>query len=441
MSYELPALGDIPLILRTQNAAVRRPVSIPTHEWTPETLEALRSTSANVSAASADVAETVAQTPSSTEGLPLWIRARTAMIRLAGNPLVWVAAGGLAIFVLFGRRMHKNPGIRIEYDPLDAGLGDVYLGDTMIGGVTSLSPGGRRRWQPVDDRGMPMPGEYSNADKAAAVVQEAWIAKQSKPKPPKSVPKPLGEPGLLGVLDITVPEWVKDVEVEAVAGTASRYVVRFGDDRAGFIDQRGRNWDAYVLVKGDRKQIEIGTTRKRAITSIYVAARVLGFLEESCDLGQVRSYSPRRFKTVKSKIFGEAPRRVEEFQRTKYYNVISDTEISGATKIPIEEVRTIGKKLAEARAIYGIVTRKSIGTFTRVEELEERPDQRDEPWGPSSPILRRRRVVAKPDIKKLRKSPVLTPEEKKKLPVVRSKHAYSFAIIGPRGAIGFYEAD
>jgi hypothetical protein len=310
-------------------------------------------------------------------------------------------------------------------------------------------PGLGASWRASDDKDMPLPGQYPRAEQAAEAAHQAWIMKQSKPKPEtkKLPPKTSEEPELL---DVPVPEWVRDIEVENVVGAPGRYLVWVGEDRAGYIERRGSSWDAFVLVNEPMawavKQVEIGTTRKRAVTSIYVASRLLAFLEASSNLGQARSYSPRRFKKVPSDIFGEAPRTVEESQRTKYHNVMSDTEISGGTKIPIEEIRAIGKKLAEQRVIYGIVTRKSIGAFTRIEEVEERVDQRTAPF--EKPIRsekrdapRRRRIVSKPDIRKLRKSPLLSPEEKKKLPVVRSKHAYSFAIQGPRGAIGFYEAD
>ena len=444
MSYEQTSLGNIPLVLTTQRDTVPTSPPIPTHEWTTEALEALRRGQSQPSGV----------TPPTTEppGRPL-------IPHLTDEGRAWLLhytfwgiaiAGGLGLvgYLVWRSMKHlsQNPKLRIEYDVLDAGLGDVYLGETLIGGVTSLAPSGHGRWQASDKNNLPLSNqEHSTAEQAAAVVREAWVAKQSRPKP---APEKLQEEPKL--LDVSVPGWVKDIEVENLAGAPERYLVWVGDDRAGYIEKRGSNWDAFVLVKEPAawapKQVEIGTTRKRAVTSVYVASRLLAFLEASSNLGQARSYFPKRFKKVPSKVFGEAPHTIEEFQRTKYYNVMSDTEISGGTKIPVEEIRAIGRKLAEQRVLYGIVTRKSIGTFTRVEEVEERVDQRTEPFGRSVPPERRatpqrRRIVAKPDIRKLRKSPLLSPEEKKKLPVVRSKHAYSFAVIGPRGAIGFYEAD
>jgi len=434
VAYETTVLGSMPLVLRTQTSFRREAAPIPAHEFTPEALEAMRpitirSDIRDVSIPRPD--QVVSQTLDEGQS---WGLGR--FVILGG-----IVAGGLGLVGYFvwrwTRLPARNPGIRIEYDPLDDGLGDVYLGEALVGGVTNLAPPGRPKlWQPADERGMPLHGTYPTAERAADAAHQAWVAKQSRPAPAPQ--RPMEEPELL---NLVLPEWVRDIEIENVRGAGNRYLVWSGDDRAGFIEGRGQSWDGYALVKGERRQIEIGTTRKRAVTSVYVAARVMAFLEQSCELGQGRPYAPRRFKRVASKVFGEAPRTVEEFQRTKYYNVMSDTEISMGTKIPIDEIRSIGRKLAEMGVLYGIVTRKSTETFTRVEKVEERRGQRKEPWGPPSPFLHRRTVISKPDIRKLRKSPVLTPEEKKKLPIVRSRHAYSFAIVGPRGAIGFYEAD
>jgi hypothetical protein len=450
MSYEKTSLGLMPLVLTTQRDTVPTSPPIPAHAWTAEALDAVRQDQAQAEGRAINPPRTPADTS-------LWDRF-VSLRNITGEGRAWLLhytiwggaiAGGLGLigYLVWRSMKHlsKNPKLRIEYDPLDDGLGDVYLGERLVGGVTNLAPPGRpKSWQPANERGLPLPGEYRTVEQAAEAAHRAWIAKQSKPRPAPG--KAQEEPELL---DVSVPEWVKDIEVEGLRTAPDFLDVWVGDDRAGYIEKHGSNWDAFAIVKKPSvwvmKQVEIGTTRKRAVTSVYVAAKMLAFLEASHNIGKGRSGAPRHFRKARSKVFGEAPRTIEDLLRTKYYNVVSDTEISGGTKMPVEEIRAIGRKLAEQRVIYGIVTRKSIGTFTRIEEADERVDQRTEPFEKSirpedRDAPRRRRIVSKPDIRKLRKSPMLSAEEKKKLPVVRSKHAYSFAVIGPRGAIGFYEA-
>jgi len=231
------------------------------------------------------------------------------------------------------------------------------------------------------------------------------------------------------VLEFTVPEWVQDVEVEAIEGRVDRFVVLVDGVEAGFIDRRGKNWDAFLRVDETRsRQLEIGTTRKRAITAVYAAFIVLRDVIETVVPGKAQPYSPRQFEWTKPEKHGEAPEKVERFFRAKHSVLRSEHEIASATGIPSSEVAKYAKKLAEMGLIYGIISKQRIATFKRI---EERPSVEG----------RRRRVVATVDITKMRKSPALTAKQKRELPKVRHERVHSFALSGPKGEIGFYEAD
>jgi hypothetical protein len=327
-----------------------------------------------------------------------------------------------------------NPEWRIKYDDLDDNLGDVFVGKQLIGSVVNLGiPGQKKSWQAGDWRDLPMPGAYPTADAAAAAVYAAWIQNKQSEKAKSRSPKPVPE-----TLEITIPDWVKNVEVEPMTGGMDRFVVWVDDDKAGFIDRRGKNWDAYFLFKGERKQLEIGTTRKRAVTAVYCAFKLFENVSAAVTPGKQQHYFPRRYRPLpppplkrgQTRDQQGPPRQVEEFYTVLHPFQQTAGQIASATRIPEAEIERYAKKLAEKRVIYGVMTKERIETFKRVESLD--PVSRRGAEG------RPRRIVSTADIRKLRKSEQLSAEEKKQLPRIRSERAYKFALSGPTGEVGLY---
>lgn len=354
------------------------------------------------------------------------------------NPFLAIGLGAVTGWVLakYMREagLVRNPEWRIKYDDLDDNVADVFVGKQLVGSVINLGiPGQRKSWQAGDWRDQPMPGAYPTADAAATVVYDVWIQKKQSEraasKSPKSVPD---------ALEITVPDWVKNVEVGAIAGNADRFIVWVDDDKAGYIDRRGKNWDAYFLFGNEKKQLEIGTTRKRAVTAVYCAFKLLENVSAAVTPGKEQRYSPRRYRPLpppplkpgQTKEQQGPPRQVEEFYTTLHPFQQTAGQIAAATKIPKAEVERYAKKLAESRVIYGVMSKERTETFKRVEPLA--------PVSRRGAVGRTRRIVSTVDIRKLRKSEQLTAEEKRALPRVKSEHGYKFALIGPTGEVGLY---
>jgi hypothetical protein len=333
----------------------------------------------------------------------------------------------------------RNPEWRIKYDDLDDNLGDVFVGKQLIGSVLNMGiPGQKKAWQAGDWRDLPMSGGYSTADAAAASVYKVWVQHRQYEKAAAKAAKPA--PDILG---ITVPDWVKDVEVESASGSMpDRFVVWVGDEAAGYIDRRGKNWDAHFRFEsgsGVRSiQLETDTTRKRAVTAVYCAFKLFENVSAAVTPGKEQHYFPRRYsllpplplKPGQTEEQQGPPRQVEEFYTTLHPFQQTAGQISAATKIPKAEVERYAKKLAENRVIYGVMSKERTETFKRVESL--------------APVSRRgaagrpRRIVSTVDIRKLRKSEQLTAAEKRALPRVKSERGYKFALIGPTGEVGLH---
>ena len=354
------------------------------------------------------------------------------------NPFLAIGLGAITGWALAkylrGSGLAQNPEWRIKYDDLDDNLGDVFVGKQLIGTVLNMGiPGQKKAWQAGDWRDLPMPGAYPTADAAATVVYDVWIQKKQSEraasKSPKSVPD---------ALEITVPDWVKNVEVGAIAGNADRFIVWVDDDKAGYIDRRGKNWDAYFLFGNEKKQLEIGTTRKRAVTAVYCASKLFENVSDAVTPGKEQHYFPRRYsllpplplKPGQTEEQQGPPRQVEEFYTTLHPFQQTAGQIAAATKIPKAEVERYAKKLAENRVIYGVMSKERTETFKRVESLA--------PVSRRGAVGRPRRIVSTVDIRKLRKSEQLTAAEKRALPRVKSERGYKFALIGPTGEVGLY---
>jgi len=298
--------------------------------------------------------------------------------------------------------------------------GEVRTSEGYIGSITMIEPG---EWQAFEGTRIdPFREDLPSGKKAAEAVYRRWAG----------LPEPLPEPTLV---EVTVPDWVKGIEVEpTVGGKGERYIVWLGDDRAGVIERRARAYDAWVHTRDGLKQLELRTTRKNAVVAVYVAATILRYLPTQVEFGKQRSYVPKRFKTLPTKR-GQRPRGKEIFYRDRHYSQKTADEISGILNIPEKLIIRYGVKLAEYGLIYAVLGFEQKRSFKR---MEKRPERVIPPRGHIPGEVRRRRVVERPDIKKLRKSEALTKEQKKSIPMARMQRIYRFAQAGQKGEVGYY---
>lgn len=304
---------------------------------------------------------------------------------------------------------------------------DVLVGDQVVGSVVFLAP---KKWAAYDEKLMPF-GEFASSKAAANAVYNKWseiVVSAPKPKTPTPMPEPT-------ILKVKVPDWITDIEVEpTVFEGRERFIVWVGDDRAGIIERRGHNrYDAYVFTKQGLKQLEIGPSRKRAITAVYVSWKILEYLKKQLVRGKGASYSPKRWKTLPPKKRGQRPRRVEVLKYKRYYIQQSAYEMSKDLGIPEKKIILYGKKLAEHFLIYGMPGKEKKKSILKVEKTErEIPPYKHYPTR-----KRKRRIISHPDIEKLRKTGKISEEERKALPSIRQKTIYHFAMVGPQGEVGF----
>jgi hypothetical protein len=301
--------------------------------------------------------------------------------------------------------------------------GNVSADRRFIGTVTRTESGD---WAAYEGSQIdPFMEDFSSAKKAAAAVYRRWAG----------LPEPLPEPT---TVEVAVPSWVKNIEVEPTVGAGeNRFIVWVGDDRAGVIERRGRAYDAYFWVGKKKLQLEIGTTRKRAVTSVYVAHQLMGYLARSFVKGKKRRFVPPKYKTLPKKK-GQRARRVEQFWRMKHYKERSPAEVKADTGIPEKEIVRYGLQLAGRNLIYAVATSEKRTSFQRIEKGAERVIAGR---GHRPEVRRKRRIVERPDIKKLRKSTQLTTEQKKLLPMMSTKRTYRFAMVGPQGQVGMVKSE
>jgi hypothetical protein len=247
----------------------------------------------------------------------------------------------------------KKP-FKIEWDVRNV-EGSVRTEKGLIGSITNIEPG---NWAAYLGSEMdPFMDEISSANKAAAAVYRKWAGV------PEPLPKPKG-------LDFTAPKWMKGVEIEPVVKMPNRFIVWIDDDRAGIIDRRGRRWDAYVDIGKERIQLEIGTSKNTAIKAVYVAKTLDEYLSSAVSYGKKKSYKPARYKRLPPKKRGQPERRVEVFYRRAFYKRKSPAEIQAVTRLPEKEIVKYGIKLAQARIIFGVITKDP--KTVRVIEKRER---------------------------------------------------------------------
>lgn len=234
-------------------------------------------------------------------------------------------------------------------------------------------------------------------------------------------------------VDFTIPEWVK-AKIKPVHGNEDLFVIHVRGEEVGVVIRRGHVWDAYARVDETRRaMVEMGTTRKRAISAVYATAVLLDDIRGATVSGKAQRYPIREFVTLPPKKRGQKPREVERFYRKDYPVLREASEIASKTGIPVDDVIRYARKLAEMRLIYGVISKERIGTFEHIEEVPERMAYKRGRYEP-----RKRRIVAAADIKKLRKSPMLSSEEKQGLPRVKYVRVFKFALFGQQGEVGFY---
>jgi len=280
---------------------------------------------------------------------------------------------------------------------------DVRVDNKLIGSISMVDPGYWLAYAGTEIE--PFAVGISSGKKAAEKVYKRFMGLRDLPEPT--------------IIPVKVPDWVTDIEVEPTAeetGERERFVVWIGDNRGGIIEKRGSGYDAYVFTKWGLKQLEIGSSRKRAIQAVYVAWKILDYLSRQTVRGKKVSYSPRRFKTLPPKKRGQRPRKVEQFRYKRHFIQQSAFAMSHDLGIPEKEIILYGKKLAELRLIYGIVGKEKQTSLTEI----ERSEREIPPWKHFPGETRKRRTIVQ-----------------KKLPRVRTKRVYRFAMVGPQGEVGF----
>ena len=271
--------------------------------------------------------------------------------------------------------------------------GDIRVKGKNIGSITMVDPGNWLAYEGTQAE----PFEYgiSTAKKAAEKVYKRFMGLRDLPEPT--------------IVQVKVPDWVTDIEVEPTVGkVGERFIVWIGDDRGGVIEKRGSSYDAYVQTTKGLKQLEIGVSQKRAIQAVYVSWKILDYLPRQTTRGKGVSYSPRRFKTLPPKKRGQRSRKVEIFRHKQYSVQKSSFTMSNDLNIPEKEIILYGKKLADLRLIYGIVGKERQKFAEKIELLKKRK------------IGGKRRVILQ-----------------KQLPRIRTKTSYRFAMVGPQDEVGF----
>ncbi|MHC4298904.1 MAG: hypothetical protein ACYS7Y_16625 [Planctomycetota bacterium] len=225
------------------------------------------------------------------------------------------------------------------------------------------------------------------------------------------------------------------------------FLLMYGELPIGVIvqDTKGR-FRGYV---GNKKLLLADkTTRKNAIGAVYAASMLFRYLSTQRDYSDV---------TVRSRLHYAEVHTVSVWRP----RLMTANDIADALNIPLPLIIEVGQKLAEKNWIFGVAGKVRIEPTLRQEKvlvpgmtplsddpaMRERQEKelararRQRRRGRKEKIEHKRRlVVSSPDVAALRKSPVLTKEEKRSLPRAKSVLRYSFALYGPDGSVGMYEA-
>ena len=248
-------------------------------------------------------------------------------------------------------------------------------------------------------------------------------------------------------ISVAKPAYVEDVSVWSTMNPTRLLLMR-GDDSIGAVEGAEGSYSGSAYV-GDKQVFLVqNTTRKNAIGVVYAANLLMNYLFSQRDYSSV---------TVRSSSHYEKVYNVKTW-RPKLLNA---KDISQELGIPEPVIIEAGVVLAKAKKIFGVsgkvtvqatLTREQIlvpGIPARGEDpaLRERHEKelararRQRRRGKKPRVEhRRRRVVTTADVPVLRKSDVLSKEEKKALPRAKSVTRYSFALYGPDGSTGFFQA-
>ena len=275
-------------------------------------------------------------------------------------------------------------------------------------------------------------------------VVEPTIEELTESLPSYSDPESL-EP--IQRVSVAKPRYVEDASVWSTP-SPTRLLLMRGDDAIGFIEGAEGSYSGTAYAGDKQVQLVQRTTRKNAIGVVYAANLLMHYLFSQRDYSAVTVRSSRHYEDVFS-------------IKTWRPKILNAKDIAESLSIPEPLIVEVGIALAKAKRIFGVAGKITVqATLTREQLLVPGiPTRSDDPAlaerhqkelararrqrrrGKKSKIEhRRRRVVTTTDVPVLRKSDVLSKEEKKTLPKAKSVTRYSFALYGPDGSTGFFQA-
>jgi len=246
---------------------------------------------------------------------------------------------------------------------------------------------------------------------------------------------------------VAKPEYVEYADLWSTPNP-TRFILMRGDEAMGFIEGAEGSYSGTAYVGDKQVHLVWRTTRKNAIGMIYAAYLMMHYLFSQRDHSTVTVRSSRHYEDVHK-------------VKTWRPKILTAQDIAETLGIPEPIIVEVGIELAKAKRIFGVAGKITVqATLTRERLLVPGiPTRSDDPAlrdrhekelalarrrlrrGKKPKIEhRRRRVVTTTDVPVLRKSDVLTKEEKKALPKAKSVTRYSFALYGPDGSTGFFQA-
>lgn len=270
----------------------------------------------------------------------------------------------------------------------------------------------------------------------------------------------LHAPDPVDPLDVAMPPFVKDATLWSTS-SPTEFLLTHKKRPIGVIEGAKGRFSGHAFA-GDRKvRVAQNTTRQGAIGAVYAAHKLIVYLSRQRDYSDVTVRSSAHYEDVFT-VGIWRPR------------LVNAKDIADALGIPLKLIVDVGQLLAKAERIFGVSGKVRVEPTLRQEKVlvPGAPPLGDDPvsaddaqrkWRASLVELekrklaqakrrerrkrgktkiehKRRHVVSDADVSKLRKSEALTKEEKKALPKAKSVVRYSFALYGPDGSVGMYEA-
>ena len=356
-----------------------------------------------------------------------------------------IAVGWFVSKLFRGGRLKRNAGwiLREMSVAGTSGSYEVFVEGRLIGyGWSGVSFGDEPLYDAVklDDMTIISSGHESPDDAAEALYE--WDLEQLavlSPGTPTFVPRTTKvktgvELDPVERIFSRKPSFAKGYEVWTTEVTG-RFVILLDGHRVGYIEGYGASYKAYAQVRDKTITVGLSVTKQNAIGAVAAVDTILRFLLSQREYSEV---------SVRSTTYYEV---VETFQVWRPL-LVAAKDVADSTGLPLKLVEEIGKLLAQKKLIFGVSGRIKIPGVVRRQELIvptkeefERGRSRRRRGRKTSLEHRRRRIVsAQSEAEKLRKSPALSKEEKKTLPRARSILRYSFALYGPDGAVGMFEA-